>query len=483
MNFFKNKTKTLIIDIFICFISIISSVYIAFSKVSRGYEYLFTQPLLFMLVYLIVYRRVQIKKKMNLFLYVFFFIIIIRYVLLPFLIVYTDYFGGRSSLPPDKKSFLIAVFLMNYELVLCSILIYFKTGGKSIRTNTMQLSKNTNIVYYLFGLVTLFTIIRNPKVLLAINFIVPNFFSVFEEVEYTIIENMLIYAFIIFKQLLFLILTQKLYFRYIKTNKKKYLSFNFILALLNILIYFGTNRSDLLITAIVSLVTLSKLYGRIVNKYIVIVFLIISVVITVVSVHRNTASISKGQNRLVDITDAFGAYSGSAYNIAIAIETKKMYPESKKIKTLLFDIFRPMIGVNIFIKNLDIKYSNIYFNQRIWRHVDRRSQILPMIGQGNLFFGYLFSPILSLFFVNIVFLLNKIKESSKSLELSYFLSLSIVRMGFFMGQNTMNMINDMSMNLVLFSFVYAGHLFVNRLKDDLRKLNNKGNQYDSRVQK
>ncbi len=92
-----------------------------------------------------------------------------------------------------------------------------------------------------------------------------------------------------------------------------------------------------------------------------------------------------------------------------------------------------------------------------------------MIGQGNLFFGFILAPLFSLFFIHLHYYFEKKVHETKSVEVFYFLNLAIVRLGFFMGQNTMNMINDMSMNLVLFLGVY----YLNKLTK--RQLINKKN--------
>jgi len=195
-------------------------------------------------------------------------------------------------------------------------------------------------------------------------------------------------------------------------------------------------------------------FGKIINRYATVGFFLLIVIIGSVSQHRENVSITGGSNTLVDVTDLFQVYTGGPYNVAISIETKDYYPEASHLSVLLFDVFRPMIGVNILLKDMPQVYSNIYFNMRMWTHVDRRSQILPMIGQGNLYFGFLFSPIFSILFVLLAYFLERIYQSTIPLELYYFIGLALIRLGFMMGQNTMNMINDISMNLFLFLLVY-----------------------------
>lgn len=95
----------------------------------------------------------------------------------------------------------------------------------------------------------------------------------------------------------------------------------------------------------------------------------------------------------------------------------------------------------------------LYYNRRYF-FSDKVTQILPMIGQGTLYFGYIGAPIIMVGFISIAYYFQKIMEQSRNLELVYFLTLATARMGFLLGQNTMNMVNDMSYNLLLFLFIY-----------------------------
>jgi len=124
------------------------------------------------------------------------------------------------------------------------------------------------------------------------------------------------------------------------------------------------------------------------------------------------------------------------------------------------DFFRPMLGVNFLLKDVEVPYSNMYFNDRIWTHVDRRSQILPMVGQGYIHFGMVLAPLLTLVFVYTAYKLESLYHEHRAWEVRFVLLLVIIRSGFVMGQNSMNLINDMSMNLILFALVYGVKVLV-----------------------
>ncbi|MEN2665773.1 hypothetical protein [Listeria aquatica] len=87
-----------------------------------GYEPLYLLPLLYTILFPIALAPF-LFKRFNIFLIVFTGISFARYVILPFLIVYTGYYGGRSPEPPLAESLHKAIYLMMYELVAIALTI------------------------------------------------------------------------------------------------------------------------------------------------------------------------------------------------------------------------------------------------------------------------------------------------------------------------------------------------------------------------
>lgn len=369
-------------------------------------------------------------------------------------------------MPPMYSSYDLALIIMMYELIVSSMFIHIldkKESTTCYNKENLVINKK-NYIYWIFGAIIVIISIMDNNIMKAFNFIIPKEDTSRSFSDFSMIQSLSIYGILIFKQICFVMIVYYLSKKYELTKKKKYIYISLIFSIMNILFYFGTNRSDVIMTAIVSALTLYKLFGKSIKKYIVVLGIVLVIVISGISVYRSGVSVSGGTSKLIDFTDKLQVYLGGPYNVAIAIETKEMFPQANNIKVLLFDIFRPMIGINVFIKDLPIKYSNIYFNERIWLNIDRRSQIIPMIGQGNLFFGTILSPILTLLFIKLAYYLNRKIKQCNRVEIFYFFNLSVARMGFMMGQNTMNMINDLSMNLFLFLIIYWINNFVSRIK-------------------
>jgi hypothetical protein len=227
-----------------------------------------------------------------------------------------------------------------------------------------------------------------------------------------------------------------------------------LLLAMNIGVFLGTNRSDVLVTALVSVLLTKELFKSSTTSWVyAFAFVGVLFLIAEITVTRDHSTITRGHDRSKDIADFQQVYLGGVYNVAIAVETKEYYPESAGFEVMMFDFIRPLIGINQLVKGMEVKYSNIYFNARLFLS-DRRSQIIPMIGQGNLFLGPFLAPLFGLFFVFLAYwLVGKAQGLSDPLTM-YFFTLSIARMGFLMGQNSMNMLNDLSFNLFLFLIIY-----------------------------
>ena len=380
--------------IFVTFtIGVVTSLFILFNSSKDGYEFLFTQPFLYAILFSLVLHTTLSDFIKRPFFFVFAFIGGLRYVILPLLIVIANNYGGRSSLEPLAENYHLAIVLMNYELLIITLLILFK----ELSVNSMRNSLNINInldsrhtFYIIFIFFSFLSYLLVPEVRRNINILSPSINN--EEVQSTVI-NILVYCFIISKQLLFIIILKKIYILYISQKNSLYLLFALVATILNIGIYFGTNRSDILITAVASCILLFVLFGKKARNLVILLgFIVLSLLITVTN-EREYAPVNDDVNVVYDLADKLQVYSGGVYNVAIALETKEYFPEASHPSVLFFDIFRPMIGVNVLVKDLPFYYSNIYFNERIWMNIDRRSQIIPMIGQGNLHFGYLLAPL------------------------------------------------------------------------------------------
>lgn len=445
------------LNLFVFVLGIMTCFYIYNNVNAAGYDTLYLLPLCYVVVFVLLSQF--LFTRFNIFLLVFTSISFARYIILPFFIVYTEYYGGRSPEPPLAASIHKAIYLMIYELVAIALTILImelllKRKWREQEKKQVLSDESRRDGFLLFVVIGIVAVLVIPNAAATVSFFRPKAELVDVVSNNSTLSMLGTYLFIIAKQLLFLMGIYACQKNYRKTKKKSFLVGAVLLLFLNIGIFIGTNRSDIVLSAIVSLVVFHRLFPEIFKWVAIGTGSLIVGIVTLMGQVRNIASISGGNNALIDFTDNLQVYFGGPYNVALAIETKLLYPQVQHISVLFFDIFRPMIGVNVFVKHLPFYYSNIFFNQRYY-YANQETQILPIIGQGNIFFGYLAAPLFSVLIVCLAYYLRYKISHTKSLAVFYFLTLVCTRLGMVMGQNTMNIINDLSYNLFLFLLIYA----------------------------
>lgn len=470
---YKKIYLRLVASIFTVILSLSSYIYIATFKTIPGYELLSILPLMYMFsgTFVLIPSLFNDFKIFNLVLTVLSFL---RYVVLPFLIVYADYYQGRSPVAPSEHHYDGALKLMLYELLALTITILFLDTlrnrlRKKIKQVPLAMDRSSSIFFYrFFAVIACISILLVPGALQSVSFFIPSN-RVVDVLKTSALSSILaLYLFMISKQIIALMITCFFYKKYQTIKNKVYILLATMVMLINIGIFAGTNRSDIIMCMIATLYILKKLFPDDFKKIAVLTAVIVSIIVLLLASVRQIASVSNDSSKLIDFTDTMQVYLGGPYNVAMALEMKAMFPEASHWSVFLYDIFRPMIGINIFIKNLPIDYSVLYYNQRYF-FSDKVTQILPMIGQGNLYFGYIGAPIITVTFISIAYYFQRVIERCHNIELCYFLTLATARMGFMLGQNTMNMVNDMSYNLLLFLFIYFLNKKIIYKKDVLRQ--------------
>lgn len=443
-----------IIRVVVFLLSIIATFYVTYNVSYPGFEEIYLLPITYGVVFVFFISPVLFKNT-NIFLVVFTAVSFTRYVILPFLIVYTGLYGGRSNIPPVSSSVELALRLMVYEVIVISIVVFFTFRKYSPKLFTynfrVKLPKNY-FIYILFFSVTAFLVILNPSVLESFYFIIPpdNIEGFGAENAFTSIA---FYSLVISKYLIYLVIISFFYKKYLLTANNIYIFLSFIVTLINIFIVFGDNRADFVITTIVSLILFYKLYPKQSKIASIIILLSLILITGFISDHRDNVRYSDGVNPILDLTNTLQVYLGGPYNVAISVETANLNPEARDILHFGYDILRPTLGPNIILKNIDYKMSSDYFNERIF-FSDHKSQIIPIIGQGYFFFGFIFSPIIHILFIFLVRYLLAVQQRYSRIELLFFLMIPIARIGLAMGQNGSILMNDTSFFLLLSLFVY-----------------------------
>ncbi|GGG14468.1 hypothetical protein GCM10007425_05930 [Lysinibacillus alkalisoli] len=449
----------LIINAVMLGMTIYITIYVNQNVLFAGYEWLFLLPLLyyfafsFILLPLLFYR-------FNTFIMSFTFVAFLRYTLLPYLIVASGWYVGRSPVDPLPQSFTYAITIMMWELLITTLTIalcfYPK---KTIKVPHVSVAKNRILLppqkqFYWFYLVLCgVVVVLMPSSLRTFAFIMPHA-NMLDIGEGGFVVSVVQFMLIAGKSILFLLLLSNVYQKYQKTNQTRWVVWSFIIVLLHICLLFGDNRSDFLISAIASLYLFYRLFQRRALPYIMSTIALLFFIFINITTYRNTVSITRGGDRLVDLTDMLQIYAGGPYNVALASELPHYFPDAATWGNLLYDLGRPVMGLNVLFKQMEgFEFSNYLYNYRIY-FSDHVAQIIPMIGQGNYYFGFVFAPLLHVGFICFALYLYRVMQRQQRIELVFFLTIPITRLGFMMGQNAGILLNDISFTLLLTMFIY-----------------------------
>ncbi|QKQ28723.1 hypothetical protein FOB69_03910 [Staphylococcus hominis] len=457
---YKSKTLNLIINSLIITISLITTIYLFKQRpqLDAGYENIYLLPLAYLIFHILFIRKVMKDYGISMFLGVYITVSFFRYVVLSFLVVLSRWFYGRAIYPPEPIFYKQAIYMMIYELLIYNIAIlifhrfFFKNKEKSMKktdnNNEVKYSKN-NIVYIIFIIFTFMLVAIRPNSISFFSFLSVNKNYVGLESVDTLTAIMTIFL-NTSRILIYLIIV-----RWCMLNihpKSPILSFIFvsIITIVNSLVFFGTNRADFVFNFIVNLVVLMYLYKKLGVVFSVFLSSLMPLVITGLSNYRETSTITHGTNKLIDFTDNIQVYLGGIYNVALSLD---LHSPNHSLLVLFIDILRSAFGPNLILKYINITSSVNLYNMRIFNngHV---SQIIPMIGQGNLYLGRIFAPILGVSFIFLAVFIVKEIVKVKRLELIYVLTLFSGRLGFVMAQNGKIFMNDLTYFLPLFLIVY-----------------------------
>ena len=424
-----------------------------------GFDYLPFLPLAY-LVFVLAIAAINRRSMPSIFLSIFLFVGFLRYTVFPVLMVINGGYVGRSSLPPVPSSFAYAIFLMCYELLLVGTLIavlehrYHRAGRrKELRVHCLPLWFSLAVLSFGLALVLL-----EPLALLLVNFIRPTLLTA---AEFTVPPLATFAGMIVVMAATFIILKILKVLSELTGRWRKIAPWiAALICTVNIAIFFGTNRLAVVLSAIATILIYLSLFESRSRQPLALVGVVTIVVFLIITEERGY--VAAHETPLENLADQVQAYTGGIYNVALGVEVAKNEPDARRLSVLVYDFLRPTIGVNLLVESWGIRYSNMYFNDRMFLHVERRSQILPMVAQGNLFFPTPFAPVLSLLFVWLAYKLLDLLRSTSYMEIKYGLVLIIARLAFFPGQNSMNMMNYISLYLLLPLFFIWMYLALNR---------------------
>lgn len=361
----------------------------------------------------------------------------IRYVLLPILIIispeYIDKYGYLTQ----------GIIFMIYEAISLGIFLIFITKkyytNKKYQENVL-VNNNSNFILKFIVIYALLIVILDPSILSQYNFVFVDNANL-ELIKRSNVVSGLSGLIVDWGKLLLpLLICIPLISRYKITNNNIYFySVISVILLINVMIFSGTSRNSVIMPATASMFFLIKAFPDKRKKITFFMSLAIIVVAVQLTLLKTDYIGTRIQASLGSIVDYLEAYFGGAENMGIVIGAKEEYSHMFTLKTFMNDVLGNFPGLS-HLFNLENRTSTFY-NLIFYNGGQARDQIIPSMGQGLFYFGYLFSFIPQILIVWGMAKLDSLYRNAKTLVGIYFLSYFAVRFGFTYIQNISIILN------------------------------------------
>lgn len=386
---------------------------------------------------------------------------LLRYLISPLLISING-IQVIGAMYPLEISYTTGINLMLYEIIV--IFIVFQLLHKRFYNmdsiNKIEITRKPNVTGWLFILFCIGIVIIYPEILGRYSFVLTT--NELKSKDFGI--DIISFLPLLF-QLATLVLTISLinivYIRY-KSNPKfiQVISALMITIIISSFII-GTSRFSVVLPLITGLYIIYLLFSK--YRRPVIMISVISVVFIILSTSVLKAStIYSGNSTLNSFFNELNSnlqlYFSGVTNVAISVQTNYIY-NSFNVESILSDLFRSVVLINSIFHGSSS--ALIDFNVTFYNGGLARDQILPMIGQGYLYFGFMLAPIFSVSALIILMYFDSKVMSSHKLMYKFIYVYTSLKLGLFMMTNFTNLLSFLTNYFfVLFLIFYVNDKFV-----------------------
>ncbi len=405
-------------------------------------------PLIFLCLFLIFpsFSRYIFK---NIGITVINFTMLIRYAISPLLMsLYGSniHLGSSISMSIQSK----AINLMLYEMIMIFITfaIFYKRFYSN-KKNFKNIKSTSNLFGWIFVIITLLIVILIPNTVSNYSFIWST-----KQLNNDVLTN--ISGFVTLVQLGQLVLTisilNVIYKLHSKKNNIFYLILSIIVILTSASFINGTSRFSIilpLVTGFFTIFILYKNYRKIIAFFSMILILVFIVMSTLLKHQTNISSHNVGFWKGLN-TDLQVYFAGVA-NIGHAIETSYIYMPFN-IKAILGDLSHSVMIINSYFS--DYQSALVLFNNMFYKQLGFRDQILPLLGQGYLYFGWILAPLFSVIMILLTMFLDRLIYNSSSIFVLYIYTYLCLKWSLFFMSNATILISFFT-NFVLILLIIA----------------------------
>ncbi|MBO4812883.1 hypothetical protein J5491_01920 [Candidatus Saccharibacteria bacterium] len=425
-----------------------------------NYFLMFLHPLLFLVFYYVTYRSIFFSRR-SVFKFALGIAVFVRYVIMPLLVGVVGYSTWCQNIP-SSSDYLVAQLLMIGEILM--ITLVFSISGRREKVpdeKKVIIDNRPDFIIIVFTILSfiLFFALKN-KYGINLHIITPNDDTLL--INESSIKQILIMLFNIGKTFLFLFVLKKV------CAKEKKTVFDILLVVLfgafNVLVYTGTNRMQFIISFLCSVYLIVAVFPKLKRKMLIITLLSLVMIIPAISSFRKSELLTV-DSTVNNYSQLANAYLGGVDNVAISVETSREFPQYRRFDNFLYDMFRGVLGLNMFLKgenNSNLMSSELY-NYVYFGHKDNASQIIPVVGQGYYYFGIMGFWLIEFVFLVLGIKLEGIFKRTTNIYYKYTILLILLRFSIMQGLSGTILAHSISFDcFVPWAIIVLNDVFTNK---------------------
>ncbi|KAI4444749.1 hypothetical protein FMM80_24340 [Schaedlerella arabinosiphila] len=235
-----------------------------------------------------------------------------------------------------------------------------------------------------------------------------------------IIDTLMMKTFYIIRVLFPLMLIEKIYHQNWRWRKKAFLSLFIVLLCAQVT---TEANGETILMAIGLILLLFMIYPKLYEscgKAIIMFGVVVAGMLFALKVKGSSGDTQSDVTFIQSISATMNAYMNGPVNLAIAIKAKENYNMFMGIEEILG-------GLPILNRFFSGYQTSTIFNEAFWGMKGRTDQLLPALGQGYMYFGSVFAPIVQFFFIIWGLGLEDLSEKAESIKVKgYFIFMAVL---------------------------------------------------------
>ncbi|MCC4722351.1 hypothetical protein [Salinicoccus sp. RF5] len=330
----------------------------------------------------------------------------IRYFITPLVTALSGMHTVTEGRYTSDQYYTTATFLLLYEMIIVYFIAFWtlrKQKFKQTRVVDSLVTKKSQFIIIVFILIAILIVLINPSVLRNYNFVFTPANNLMNSEDYSHFGflTLFINTAKLLIPLLFIYYGKMFYD---KTQKFTPVILALFPSFIIIMFAEGNRRGALIVPFILTLLISIKMFPKYRRRILVLMGGTAVSILLYMTMQKSIVSQSIETSMLKDQINWFATYLDSYFafikHTAIAIETSIRYDETLGVSTLINDIFYPFpyFGGELIDGNAR---STIFFNYTFYNNTLITDRVIPSVGQGTIYGGYIFSPLFSAIFTKL----------------------------------------------------------------------------------